>query len=171
MHETLIDKPEIEYIGGRAYRKASPKRTHAVVQLAFGIVFKRCSAGIGTVAPEWRFRLSPGTELLPDMAFVSYERLRTLSDEDVEEPPFAPDVAVEVRSPSDQPALTGEKIRQYLSHGAVLVLDVDPAQQVLYAHSKSGVQTHHNGDVFTNDAVPWLQFDVAEVFADLKIPR
>lgn len=170
MHE-IIDKPEIEYIGGGAYPKVSPTRTHAVVQLALGIIFKRCSAGIGTVGPEWRFRLSPGTELLPDMAFVSYERLRSLSDEDVEEPPFAPDVAVEVRSPSDKPALTEEKFRQYLSHGAVLVLDVDPRQQVIYAHSESEVKAYHREETFVSDAVPWLQFEVAEVFTDLKIPR
>ena len=78
---------------------------------------------------------------------------------------------VEVRSPSDRPALTAEKIRQYLAHGAVLVFDVDPAQQVIYAHSNSGVKAYHRNEAFTSDVVPWLQFDVAEVLEDLKIPR
>ena len=167
----LNDEPEVEYIGGRPYPRVGSGRTHAVVEGRFGILLQDAAGEHGAVGVAWRFQVSPGNEFVTDAAYVSYERLRSLSEEECEEPPFAPDIAVEVRSPSDKSALTEEKIRQYLSHGAVLVLDVDPVQQVLYAHSYGGVKQYHNRDAFVSDAVPWLRFDVAEVFADLKIPR
>ncbi len=34
MAKMLSDKPEIEYVDGQPFPKVSPKRTHAVVQLA-----------------------------------------------------------------------------------------------------------------------------------------
>lgn len=166
------DYPEIEYLNGRPHPKVSPKRTHALVQFALALVLRRCGGAIGNVATEWRFKLSGDTELVPDVAFVSFDRLRALTDEEAEEPPFAPDIAIEVRSPSRRPAYDVSKIREYLSHGAKLVLDVDPKARAIHAHDSGvGRVAFHSGDRFAHDAFPWLIFEVDEVFADLKIPR
>ncbi len=172
MARTLRDEPEIEYIAGQPYPKVSPKRIHAVVQLAVAMILRRCSDGQGVVGPEWRFKLERGTELVPDVAYVSYDRLRPLTDDEVEEPPFSPDVAVEVRSPSHRPALTAEKIRQYLSHGGSLVLDVDPFDRVVYAYtSENKCSVFRRGERFSSTVAPWLRFDVDELFVDIDIPR
>lgn len=171
MRMELQDLPEIEYLSGRAVRKVSPKRIHAIVQVASSVILKRCAGHRGAVGTEWRFHLRPGTSLVPDVAFVSFERLRVLTDEQADEPPFAPDVAVEVRSPSRRPALAEEKIRYYLAHGSKLVLDVDPAERVIHAHGVDGVRTFSGGERFAFDAVSWLQFDVDELFANIEIPR
>ncbi|MFY9630380.1 MAG: Uma2 family endonuclease, partial [Candidatus Cybelea sp.] len=70
------------------------------------------------VGPEWRFRIAPPGEvrrpLVPDVAYVSNERLRPLNDEEVETPPLAPDVAVEILSPGDRRADLEDKIGVYL---------------------------------------------------------
>ena len=131
---------------------------------------KRCAKRLGAVSPETRFRLTKGTSLVPDVSYAAYDRLRGLPESDVQEPPFSPDVAVEVRSPSDRDALIAEKTRLYLSYGAILVLNVDPWSRTLTAHTSSG-DAHHfrTGEHFGCVAVPWLEFKVDELSADLDI--
>lgn len=171
MRATLSDKPEIEYIGGRAYPKVSPKRTHSMVQRNLLRILEDAAGDRGAVGPEWRFRLGPDTSLVPDIAYVSFERLRPLTDEQAEEPPFAPDIAAEVRSPSHRAGLLESKIEQYFLHGALLVLDVDPVERIVYARTANAALAFKSGEWFACDALPWLRFDVSEVFARIDIPR
>jgi Uma2 family endonuclease len=175
MEELLLqDKPYIEYLDGKAYPKGlSRKATHSIVQGAALTILRRCSAGIGITGTEWDFRLgiADGTQTMfvPDVAVLMLERLRSLPESEREQPPFAPDVAVEVRSPSYRPAFAAEKVVRYLRTGAVLVLDVDPIKRLMFAHSAAGVLTFGEGDRFTHEAAPWLSFDVAELFGDLDL--
>lgn len=48
-----------------------------------------------------------------------------------------------------------------------MVLDVDPTDRVIHAHHAAGMTDFAAGARFSRDAVPWLQFDVNAVFADL----
>jgi Uma2 family endonuclease len=172
MHDMLYDLPEIEYLSGQPYPKVSPKRVHAIVQGNVCFVLRRSSRGRGQAGTEWRFKLSIETEFVPDVAFVSYERLRTLSDVEADEPPLAPDIAVEIRSPSNRANYNAQKFTTYLRYGAVLVLDVDPKERVVHAHAVDGsLRTYRAGEAFAHDAVPWLQFHVDELFEDIEIPR
>jgi len=174
MEEVLLEKPYIEYLDGKPYPKAmSPKARHSIVQSAAFTILRRCSAGIGLAGTEWDFRLgvADGTQTMfvPDAAVLMLDRLRALPEAEREQPPFAPDVAVEVRSPSYRPAFAAEKIKRYLGTGAVLVLDVDAVKRVAIAHSAGSVRTFHASDRFTHEAAPWLAFDVAELFSDIDL--
>lgn len=170
MH-AIEDKPEVEYIEGRRFPKMSPKLAHGLVQAACCAVLSRCAQARGATSTETRFRLAPGTTLVPDVSFVSYERLRGLSEDDVEEPPFAPDIAIEVRSKSDRASLIYKKNELYLRYGALLVLNVDPYARAMSVHA-AGVERHlRSGERFENIVVPWLQFDAAELFEKLDFPR
>jgi Uma2 family endonuclease len=168
------DKPYIEYLDGKAYPKAvSPKARHSIVQGAALTILRRCCAGIGVAGTEWDFRLgvADGTQTMfvPDVAVLTLLRLRSLPESDREQPPFAPDVAVEVRSPSYRRAFAAEKVVRYLRTGAALVLDVDPIKRVVVAHSAGGVRTFGESDRFMHEAAPWLVFDVAELFSDIDL--
>lgn len=173
MEEAMVDLPEIEYLDGVAYPKVSPKRTHALVQAAAIRVLSRCVGTRGFVGSEWDFCLGASdwtdTKFVPDVAYVSLARLRALPKEKREEPPFAPDVAVEIRSPSYRSEFAVQKVARYLSTGAVLVLDVDPAQRMVIAHSTFGVRPYAQGKGFSHDAVPWLCFRIRELFAELDL--
>jgi Uma2 family endonuclease len=174
MEEALLEKPYVEYLDGKAYPKAvSPKARHSIVQGTAFTILRRCSAGIGIAGTEWDFRLGVAdgmqTMFVPDVAVVMLERLRSLPESDREQPPFAPDVAVEIRSPSYRHAFASEKIVRYLRNGAVLVLDVDPIKRVVFAHSVGGVRTFVESERFMHEAAPWLAFDVAELFSDLDL--
>jgi hypothetical protein len=75
----LYDRPEIEYLDGRAHPKVSPKTPHSIMQFAIARLIYGSAVGRGRTGAEWRFR--PGavdrrpTRFVPDVAFVERERL------------------------------------------------------------------------------------------------
>ena len=172
MPAVLRDRPEIELLDGQRHPKVSPKRTHGIVQLAMAMVLERCVGDRGDIATEWRCKLEPQTEFVPDVAFVSFARLRPLSEPEREEPPFAPDIAVEIRSPSYRAEYGSQKISAYLAHGSLLVLDIDPETRTVHAHAPGGAsRTFYEKQSFADESIPSLQFDVAELFARLRPPK
>lgn len=57
-------------------------------------------------------------------------------------------------------------------HGSMLVLDVDPLERRLDAHGVGvPVAVFRSGERFSCTAVPWLTFEVDEIFEGLTIPR
>jgi len=171
MQHALAWEPEIELLAGRELPKVSPRSTHSVVQLAMGSILLARSAGRGLVGTEWRFAINadgdPRTSLIPDVAFVSNERLASLDAEAREEPPFAPDIAVEVRSPNDRVTDVEWKLRAYLAHGGLLALDVLPTARIIRAFTHDGVQEFAQFERFACAAAPWFSFEVAAAFANL----
>jgi Uma2 family endonuclease len=177
----VCDTPEIEWIGGCPVAKVSPRRRHGLLQSRLLTAIAHAAGSRGDTLPEWRFHLidSPEgrTTLVPDVAFVSYDRLRALSDEEAEEPPFAPDIAVEVHSPSDREKNIIAKAELYLRNGSTLVLDIDPDIPCIHAYTKSEStqefkkEQFHPGETLTHPAIPWLQIDTTQLFANLNIPR
>ena len=87
-----------------------------------------------------------------------------LTDDEAEEPPFSPDVTVEVRSPGDDLEYLSRKIARYLATGTVLVLDVDPRERTVTAYSAQGVNIFREGDRCETSAVEWFSFDVTALF-------
>lgn len=164
-------KPATEWILGRAVRKVSPKRDHSLIQGRLLAAFLVWAGDRGEVGPEWRFRVTPPGEvtrpLVPDVAFVSCARLRGLSREEKQEPLVAPDVAVEVRSPSDRQQYIDEKIRVYLAAGSSLVIVVDPRAENLAAFDTHGSRRFLRGEIFAHPAIPGFALDLEELFAIL----
>lgn len=165
------DPEYFERLDGIEYPKMSPRTAHAWVQGAFLYLLRGQGRGFGKVGGEWKFRVGhiDGTDswLLPDVAWVCNERMAPLRGEDREEPPFAPDIAVEVRSPSERRGLRERKIARYLATGSTLVLDVDPQKRTVRAVDAAGERTLTEADRLVHPAFPWLAIDVREVFEEL----
>jgi len=169
MPSVLRDKPEIELLEGQRYPKVSPKLNHSIVQGSMLVVLRRCAGSRGLSGTELRCRLAPGTEFVPDVAYLSFDRLHAVRESERQEPPFAPDVAVEVRSPSNREPYEAKKIATYLEYGSLLVLDIDPATRTLRAHVRDGeVRIFHAGEAFECTTLPWLRFEVAELFEGIE---
>jgi Uma2 family endonuclease len=156
-------------------QKVSPFRTHAKLQLALGSAMRTWAEGRGEVGTEWRFRIAPPGEirrpLVPDVSFVSYERLRGLEGYDLEAPPFAPDIAVEIRSPGDRARNLEHKIAVYFAGGASLVVVVDPPVRSIRLHDPSGVRVLRGDDVLAHPAIPGFSLPLPELFAAIDPPR
>ena len=175
-HEIVLPetKPETEWVRGRPLQKVSPQRTHSWLQGALTIELTRWAAGRGGVGPEWRFRLAPPGEvrrpLVPDVAYVSNERLDRLQGADLEVPPIAPDVAVESVSPDDRRIDLDDKITTYLRAGSGLVVVVDPMRVVVELHDGRTVAVLDEEGVIEHEAMPGFSFPVRSLFAVLHRP-
>lgn len=167
-------KPETEWVNGRPLQKVSPKRKHSRMQMRLGVALDAWAQGRGEVGPEWRFRVAPAggprRPLVPDLAYVSYERMRGYDGDELEAPPFAPDVAVEILSPGERASDVSDKIAVYLSAGASLVIVVDPRRRTVKLHDGEGTTRLHEGDVLTHAALPGFALDLTRLFAALVLP-
>jgi Uma2 family endonuclease len=70
--------------------------------------------------------LSPGLVVIPDVAFISWSRLPGGEFPKVPVPRVAPDLAIEVLSPSNTAKEMARKRREYFRAGVRLVWEVDP---------------------------------------------
>ncbi len=123
-------------------------------------------AGI-VFAAETGFRISsdPDTVLAPDVAYVERSRYERL-DETTSYLPIAPDLVVEVLSPSDRLAAIESKAFAWLDASSRLVLLIDPEHETIHAYrSRTQIeifQAHETIDC--SDAVTDWTLHVADVF-------
>ena len=122
--------------------------------------------GLGFAYPaEAGFLLFDDRQTLrsPDAAFVVRDRLPTEPEGFV---PVAPDVAVEVLSPSDRMADALAKIAMYLAAGVLMVLLVDPSAQTILVFRPDESVTMLSVDDWLDggDILPSLRVPVSEIF-------
>jgi Uma2 family endonuclease len=72
-----------------------------------------------TIASGFKLTANPDTVRAPDLAFISHARLP--EPEPVGYPALAPDLVVEILSPSDRPGEVLGKVADWLSAGTRLV--------------------------------------------------
>jgi Uma2 family endonuclease len=169
-------KPETEWVRGRALRKMSPTRDHSRLQTELAIALNAWSRGRGEVGTEWRFRVAvpgePRRPLVPDVAFVANEQLRGLTHDEIQLPPFAPSVAVEVLSPRDDPRDVASKVDVYLRAGSALVIVVDPRRRTASLHDAAGTTSLTAADTLRHEALPGFALDLTHLFSKaLDLPQ
>lgn len=124
---------------------------------------------LGTaVAAETGFILSrnPDTVRAPDAAFIRRARVpaQGLPAGYI---PFAPDIAVEVLSPSDTQIEVEEKVEQWLAAGTALVWVVNPRSKTVTVHraGRDPRVLRENATLEGEDVCPGFAVKVADVFA------
>jgi len=112
---------------------------------------------LGEVYDQSGFILEDDPDVLlgPDLAFVRADRVP--ADED-EYPRLAPDLVVEVVSPSDTGPSVGEKTAIYLQAGVRMVVVVDPQRRTVRVRRPGG------GDRLLTEADEWDGEDVLPGF-------
>lgn len=137
--EDLYDLPEdgrrYELVEGYLLSEPLPGPRHGrvIARIVHLLVDHVDSHQLGEViAADSGFILarSPDTVRGPDVAFVARERYDAAGDP-VTAFPGAPDLAVEVVSPSSRPADVHGKVADYLAAGTKLVWVVDPAAKTV----------------------------------------
>ncbi len=124
-------------------------------------------AGV-TFGAETGFVLArdPDTVRAPDAAFVSKERFEAVGDT-AKFWPGAPDLAVEVISPTDSFHEVQEKALEWTDAGSIAVLVLDPERRTATIY-RAGGHAHVHTEQETldlSDAVPRFELSVTELFA------
>jgi Uma2 family endonuclease len=91
-----------------------------------------CDSSIG-------YRLSPQLLLSPDVSFVSNERLAQIRVAPEKFLYGAPNLAVEVLSPSDTVKIIETKLDRYFEHGTELAWIVDPHRKAVAVYTLDGI--------------------------------
>src|SRR5450432_1595783 len=117
---------------------------------------------------ETGFKLAenPDTVFGIDIAFVSKARAQTGDDYFI----GAPDLAVEVVSPSNTTVEMHDKVKQYFKKGSRLVWIVYPKSRTIYVyHSETDVQILGEADTLDGaDVLPGFSIRIADIFAVLS---
>ena len=117
-----------------------------------------------TGEPGFVLATDPDTVPAPDVAFVRAERLEAA------ERGFyrgAPDLAVEIISPSDRYTEVEEKVATWLEYGTRMVIVVNPRRRALAVHRSATVVRHLTIDdrLDGEDVVPGWGVAVRDLFA------
>ena len=119
--------------------------------------------------PDGMLRLLPGLVREPDVAYISWRRIPGGKFPTEPIGGFAPDLAVEVLSPSNTRAEMARKRREYFEAGVRLVWEVDPRARTVDVYQSpehptrlDATRTLDGGEVLPGFALP-----LVELFAEL----
>jgi Uma2 family endonuclease len=126
--------------------------------------------GLGrTTGAETGFRLrrDPDTVRAPDFAFVARGRITPEMDQS-RYLDLAPDLVVEVMSPSDSDRALAAKVRDYLDAGVRLAWVVNPQTRTLAVHrpGRGHLLLRESDELSGEDVLPGFTCAVGDLFAD-----
>ena len=103
----------------------------------------------------------------PDVAFVATDRLTGIESDETTYAVGAPDVAVEILSPSNRAGEVNAKVLAYLEAGCRQVWIVDPERRTVAVHTPDGLARLHREDdtLDGGDALVGLSVRVGDLLA------
>jgi Uma2 family endonuclease len=116
--------------------------------------------------PNTGFRLAENLLLSPDVSFVSKERLKKISVAPDKFLAGAPDLVVEVLSPSDRMRQVSRKLDHFFEHGTRLAWLVNWPKQQVHIYTADSIESLTNlDDVLTGGVVlPGFKCKLRKIF-------
>ena len=159
-----------ELVDGKVVEMAPANEQHGSVAFnitgSFYIYSRQSGTGSGGVETGYRVRQDPDTVRGPDVSFNVRSR-----EEGEEYPiprfvPGAPDIAVEVVSPSNTVAEMGRKVAEYLAAGSQRVWVTYPSTRSVVVHRLDGsIITYTGDDVITDEELlPGFSLPLSDIF-------
>ncbi|MFN2454521.1 MAG: Uma2 family endonuclease [Pyrinomonadaceae bacterium] len=159
-----------ELVAGELRTMSPTGGTHGIIcaRLA-AVLYQHVEAhNLGVVlGAECGFKIgsNPDTVIAPDVAFVRYEQMETVADID-KFLPLAPDLAVEVLSPSNTFSEIDEKIELFLAAGTRVVWIVNPRRRTITIHPQQNApRILTESDKLSDDEIlPGFRYEIAKLF-------
>jgi Uma2 family endonuclease len=166
------DGNEVELLRGEIIRMPPPKTEHGRITSFVNYLLQDWvrGTGLGAVYDNAGFALAhdPDTVLGPDVAFVSAAREKEVREAERQGryPNVAPDLAVEVVSPSERPGDVHQKVLAYLDAGTRLVWLLYPRRRAVAVWDAERVEhLLGEGDVLDGgDVLPGFRVAVVDLF-------
>jgi Uma2 family endonuclease len=171
--EELLRMPWLnpcELVGGRIVRMTPTNPTHGRIEVnvaaALRAFVRTQNLGVVMAGEVGVFTTrNPDTVRAPDVLFLSHERdaRRTRRDGFLD---VAPDLVVEILSPTDRPEAVRRKLVEYFAAGVRLAWVIDPANCTVSVHRVRGEPlSFAAGDVLSGDDVlPGFLLPMDDVF-------
>lgn len=162
------DKPT-ELVRGRMIVREPPGATHGDIVVNLIVVISQFvrARRLGRVLTESAYVLftDPDTVRGPDISFVRQERMPDPIPRGFIR--FAPDLAIEVLSPSNRPGEVLEKVADYLNAGTPLVWVVDPDRRQARVYRADGtISTMAENEILDGeDVLPGFTCTLSEVLS------
>ncbi|KAI9130545.1 Uma2 family endonuclease [Acaryochloris sp. CCMEE 5410] len=156
-----------ELIDGEAIPKIFPTRFHSKTCGALIMLLQQWAPGRGEVGIEWAVVLSRDGKPwvpVPDLLYISHERLSSMGDEDG--PCLVPpELVIEVISPDQSFGGMAEKATDYLSAGILRVWIVDPKAKTITVFIPEQLPiTYRENLVLSDELFPELELTAQDVF-------
>jgi Uma2 family endonuclease len=163
-----------ELVDGTLVEKALGAR-EAYVAFQLGGLLKtyldQHDIGIG-LAPDGMLRIAPGLVRIPDLSFVSWDKLpgRMLPQEPIAG--LAPDLAVEILSEGNTPAEMRRKVGEYFDAGVRMVWLIDPRKRAarVYTAPNRSVSIREDQSLDGGDVLPGFTAPLAELLRHIPRP-
>ena len=157
---------------GRIIEMSAPSFPHAVIVATVSHLLKVFVEKTGSefiVAQGSGFALTADTMRIPDVFLIRKPAARDAPVIRGGALAVAPDLAVEVVSPSDSAGDLDRKVHQYLAAGTPLVWVVYPVTKNIMVYRKSGERQEFavSQQVSDPELLPGLNIPVDKIFADL----
>ncbi len=157
-------------VRGEVEETMPPGARHGIVAIAFATFLRQWAQehAAGIIGGESGFILARNPDIVrgPDVYFVRAERVPA---DGIPEAfwNLAPDLAIEVVSPSESAQEVREKVRDFLTAGTPLVWVAYPRTREVIAHTPDGhAHAHAAADTLTApDVLPGFSCPVADLFA------
>ena len=171
--EELLRMPWLnpcELIGGRIVRMTPTNPTHGRIEVNVAAALSRFvrtqNLGIVMAGEVGIFTTrNPDTVRAPDVLFLSHKRdaCRTRRDGFLD---VAPDLVVEILSPTDRPDAVRRKLEEYFTAGVRLAWVIDPAARTVHVHRARGEPRSLTGDsvLAGDDVLPGFALPIHEIF-------
>jgi Uma2 family endonuclease len=133
-----------ELVRGEVVQLSPPNFEHGYICLNIGSILRDYAkrSGLGAAVGNdaaVRTTRDPDTLRGADVAYYTYDRFPRTERKAVI-PKVAPDLAVEVNSPSNRPGETRQKVTEYLNAGVLMVWVVDPESRTVSIERPNGAE-------------------------------
>ena len=160
----LAETEDYELVEGELIQLSSPTLRHALVRFALnsavdGYLVKN---PIGVVAAEVDCRIAEYTVRRPDLSIFLAGNRRNL-DLDKIPVPFAPDIAVEVLSPTERAIDCNRKVLDYIAAGTREVWILDIPNGEIFVHTGAAIRLLREPDFLDTPLLPEFSIRVTEI--------
>lgn len=168
--EELLQLPDegskYEVVDGELVRMSPAGWLHDAIVMRLGALLVNYvqTHRLGTViGSNALFILRSGNRRGPDISFVAAGRLDTEGDRPF--PRLAPDLAVEVLSPSDRRKSVRAKVEDYLASGVRLVWVIEPRKRRATAYRPAAAERviDESGNLAGEDVLPGFRCSLADI--------
>jgi Uma2 family endonuclease len=139
------------------------------IRISYMIMAYLDTHDLGLVAGEGgMLKILPSQVRIPDVSFIAWDRLPNHKLPDKPISALAPDLAIEVLSPSNTPGEMRRKLHDYFTAGVRLVWYVDPHARTatVYEAEDRKVELGEAGSLSGGDLLPGFELSLATLFAN-----